>query len=114
MNAATYRGFTDEMKKIAAFISGVTAARPILKQFHPGAHGFETLAKGVGDTAVIRRGAQAAGALPGLVSKTMGALKGLKPGRAAAAGAAGLAGGAVAEHKLHKNKQDQAGYAIPG
>lgn len=119
MHVATYRGFIDELNKIAAFIPGVTAARPILKSFHPGAMGFETLAKGVGDTKVMRGAAQAA---PGLASKAMGALKSLGGGRvassslrgAAAAGITGLAAGGIAEHKLHKNKQDQQGMAIPG
>jgi hypothetical protein len=113
MNVATYRGFVDELEKIAGFIQGVTAARPILKSFHPGAHGFETLVKGVGDTAVMRGAAHAAKAAPGMASKAMGVLKRVKPG-VAAAGAAGVAGGAVAEHKLHKNKQDQTGYALAG
>lgn len=116
MHAATYTAFLDEMQKIASGISPTLVARPVLKSFHPGAHGFETLAKGISDTKVVRHAVHAA---PNIAGKAMGAAKGmaqklLPHKKALGLAGVGVAAGVAGDRKIQRDKQDQQGYAIPG
>lgn len=131
MHVATYKAFVDELEKIAASYVplGVAETAHRLNILKAAPRAASSVFKAVGEhagTAVegARRAAPAAaGAVAGAAKKVpgwgaaaMGKLKALRKPAAVigTAGAVGVGAGAAGEHAMHKNKQDQTGYAIPG